>query len=34
MQPILEAIIAYGAAQSLARKQKAMLNKVKGRSSS
>lgn len=31
MQPILEAIIAYGAAQSLARKQKAMLNKVKGK---
>lgn len=30
MQPILEAI-AYGAAQSLARKQKAMLNKVKGK---
>lgn len=29
MQPILEAIIAYGDAQSLARKQKAMLNKVK-----
>lgn len=31
MQPILEAIIDYGAAQSLARKQKAMLNKVKGK---
>lgn len=31
MQPISEAIIAYGAAQSLARKQKAMLNKVKGK---
>lgn len=31
MQPILEAIIAYGAAQSWARKQKAMLNKVKGK---
>lgn len=31
MQPILEAIISYGAAQSLARKQKAMLNKVKGK---
>lgn len=30
MQPILEAIV-YGAAQSLARKQKAMLNKVKGK---
>lgn len=28
MQPILEAIVAYGAAQSLAGKQKAMLNKV------
>lgn len=31
MQPILEALVAYGAAQSVAGKQKAMLNKVKGK---
>lgn len=31
MQPLLEAIIAYGAAQSMARKQKATLSKTKGR---
>lgn len=31
MQPLLEAIIAYGAAQSMARKQKAMPNKTKGK---
>lgn len=29
MQPLLEAIVAYGAAQSMARKQKAMPNKTK-----
>jgi hypothetical protein len=34
MQPLLEAIVAYGAAQSMARKQKAMPNKTKGRSNS
>lgn len=31
MQPLWEAIIAYGAAQSMARKQKATLSKTKGR---
>lgn len=31
MQPLLEAIIAYGVAQSMARKQKAMSNKTKGK---
>lgn len=31
MQPFLEAVIAYGAAQSMARKQKAMPNKTKGK---
>lgn len=31
MQPLLEAIIAYGAAQSMARKQKAMPNKTNGK---
>lgn len=34
MQPLWEAIVAYGAAQSMARKQKAMPNKTKGRSNS
>lgn len=31
MQPLLEAVIAYGAAQSMARKQKAMPNKTNGK---
>lgn len=31
MQPLLEAIIAYGVAQNMARKQKAMSNKTKGK---
>ena len=31
MQPLWETIIAYGAAQSMARKQKATLSKTKGR---
>lgn len=31
MQPLLKAIVAYGAAQSMARKQKAMPNKTNGK---
>ena len=31
MQPLLEAVVAYGVAQSMARKQKAMPNKTKGK---
>ena len=31
MQPLLEAVIAYGTAQSMARKQKAMPNKTNGK---
>lgn len=31
MQPLLEEVVAYGAAQSMARKQKAMPNKTKGK---
>lgn len=31
MQPLLEAIVAYGAAQRMARKQKAMPNKTEGK---
>ena len=31
MQPLLEAVIAYGVAQSMARKQKVMPNKTKGK---
>lgn len=31
MQPLLEAVVAYGVAQSMARKQKAMPNNTKGK---
>lgn len=31
MQPLLETVVAYGAAQSMARKQKDMPNKTKGK---
>lgn len=31
MQPLLEAVVAYGAAQSMARKQKDMPNKTRGK---